>query len=89
MLDERLAEKYSAVPNYVSTAPGVAYAHVPDYARSRKDVFHKAPTLAALAQDIGADPANLAQAVADQNASIAAQSGRLPIGHGPFCAWDP
>lgn len=54
VFDERLAEKYSAVPNYVSTAPGVACAYVPDYARSRKDVSHKAPTLQRVAKSFRA-----------------------------------
>ena len=42
-----------AWPNYVSTAPGFAYAFVPDYRRTRKDIFHEAPTLEALARKLG------------------------------------
>ncbi len=53
LLDGKLAEKFSEWPNYVSTAPGFAYAFVPDYRRTRKDIFHEAPTLEALAGKLG------------------------------------
>lgn len=90
LFDEKLAQKYSAFPHYVSTAPGVAYAYVPDYARSRKDVFHKAPTLETLAIKLSADPAKLAKAVADQNAVAKAKGGdMLTIEQGPFYAMGP
>jgi fumarate reductase flavoprotein subunit len=90
VFDERLAKKYSAFPHYVSTAPGVAYAYVPDYARSRKDVFHKAASVDALAQAIGADAERLAKSIADQNAVVAARGGdKLTIEQGPFYAMGP
>ncbi|PAW84788.1 MAG: FAD-binding dehydrogenase [Pedosphaera sp. Tous-C6FEB] len=38
LLDERLAERYSRWPHFVSTAPQIAYAYVADYARLRPDI---------------------------------------------------
>jgi len=38
LLDERLCERYSAWPHFVSTAPEIAYAYVRDYLRLRPDV---------------------------------------------------
>jgi hypothetical protein len=38
ILDAALAQQFSAWPHFVSTAPGVAYAYVPDYLRNRPDV---------------------------------------------------
>ena len=40
LLDQTIAEKFSAWPNFISTAPGVAYAYLADYRRNRKDVFN-------------------------------------------------
>ncbi len=53
ILDGAIAEAFSRWPNFVSTAPGVAYAYIADYRRNRRDVFHEAPSLEALAQKIG------------------------------------
>jgi len=90
VFDERLAKKYSSYPNFVSTAPGVAYAYVPDYARSRKDVFYKAPTIEALAKAIGADPETLAETIAVRNATIGVSPCEtLTIEQGPFYAMGP
>lgn len=38
LLDERLIERYSQWPHFVSTAPKIAYAYVTDYLRLRPDV---------------------------------------------------
>ena len=90
VFDDALAKKYSAFPNFVSTAPGVAYAYVPDYARSRKDIFFKANTLADLARKAGLDPAALERTVGARNAEIAKQSGgAAPILKAPFYALGP
>ncbi len=56
----RLAPQFSAWPHFVSTAPGVAYAYVPDYRRNRADVFTEAPTLDALASKLAMPAAALA-----------------------------
>jgi fumarate reductase flavoprotein subunit len=52
LLDAALAKRFSAWPDFVSTAPGVAYAYMPDYRRNRPDVYAEAPTLRALAEKL-------------------------------------
>jgi fumarate reductase flavoprotein subunit len=53
ILDAPLAKRFSAWPDFVSTAPGVAYAYMPDYKCNRPDVFTEAPTLKSLAEKLG------------------------------------
>src|SRR5690606_11089209 len=53
VFDARVAERFSRPPHYVSTAPGVAFAYLPDYKRHRKDLYHCAPDLAGLARSMG------------------------------------
>ncbi len=38
LLDAQAMETFSRWPNYVSTAPGVAYAYIDDYRRTRPDI---------------------------------------------------
>ena len=38
LLDERLTERYSAWPHFISTAPKIAYAYVDDYLKLRPDI---------------------------------------------------
>lgn len=59
LLDQALAARFSAWPDFISTAPGVAYAYIPDYRRNRPDVFTEAATPEALAAKLGMDPAAL------------------------------
>jgi succinate dehydrogenase/fumarate reductase flavoprotein subunit len=67
VLPARVAEVFREWPNYVSTAPGVAYAFMDDYRRNRKDIFHEAPTVAGLAMRIGVPADRLAAAVPEGN----------------------
>jgi fumarate reductase flavoprotein subunit len=53
VIDGALAQRFSAWPDFISTAPGVAYAYLPDYRRNRPDVYTEAPTLEALARRLG------------------------------------
>ena len=76
--DARLAQQFSAWPHFISTAPGVAYAYLPDYLRNRPDVSARAATLDALAGLLGMDAGALARS---------AQEGRL--GAGPYVALGP
>lgn len=91
VLDDRAARSFSAWPRFISTATGMAYAYLDDYRRSRPDVFHRAPTLEALAVKIGVDPARLNDAVEAHNATIAASSPteRHPVLRPPFVALGP
>ncbi len=62
VMDGVIAAKFEAWPHFISTAPGVAYAYLSDYRRSRRDIYHSAPTLAALAQRLGMAEAALTTA---------------------------
>jgi succinate dehydrogenase/fumarate reductase flavoprotein subunit len=82
VLDARIADKYERWPHYVSTAPGVAFAYIDDYRRVRKDIFHAAQSIEALAPAIGAPAAALAETVA------ASRLGMGPyVAMGPLKAW--
>jgi fumarate reductase flavoprotein subunit len=83
LIDGRLARRFSAWPNFVSTAPGVAYAYVPDYRRNRPDVYAEAPSLTALATKLGFDAAIL------ERSATEARAGRPPLGEPPFIALGP
>jgi succinate dehydrogenase/fumarate reductase flavoprotein subunit len=78
ILSDELAKKFSAWPNFVSTAPGIAYAYIPDYRRNRPDVYTQAPTLLELAQRLQMPPE-----------SLAASAASLAAARGPFVALGP
>jgi len=81
VIDQALAQRFSAWPNFVSTAPGIAYAYIPDYRSNRPDVCTEAPTLPALAAKLGMDSSALARSVA--SATVHA------LGSGPYTALGP
>ena len=96
LIDQRLATLFSAWPNFVSTAPGVAYAYIPDYRRSRPDVYTQADSLDALAEKLGMDASALRGDIAGYNESIASGKGAaagspppMPLGEAPFTALGP
>jgi succinate dehydrogenase/fumarate reductase flavoprotein subunit len=78
ILPDTLARRFSAWPHFVSTAPGIAYAYIPDYRRNRPDVYTQAATLTELAQRLDMPPQSLA--------ASAAAFAREP---GPFVALGP
>ena len=81
VLDQPLAQRFSAWPDFVSTAPGIAYAYIADYRQNRPDVYTEANTLAALAHKLAMDPAKLT--------SSGAAGGVRPLGAGPYVALGP
>ena len=81
LLDARIAKMFTAWPNFISTAPGVAYAYVADYRRNRRDVFAGAQTLDALADRLAMPPGSLARTVAAYNA----KAGNRPIRRRALC----
>ena len=91
IFDETLAQKFSAWPHFVSTAPGVAYAYVPDYRRTRKDIYHQHTTLDGLARSIGLSADQLQRSVATHNAAItgARTTSRSALLQPPFHALGP
>ena len=59
LLDERLSNRYSQWPQFISTAPEIAYAYVNDYLRLRPDVTVQASTVVELAHKRDIPEANL------------------------------
>ncbi len=53
LLDKRVAQKYSAWPYFISTAPEIAYAYVEDYQRIRPDITVVREQLSDLAEARG------------------------------------
>jgi succinate dehydrogenase/fumarate reductase flavoprotein subunit len=84
ILDNRVAKLFESWPNFVSTAPGVAFAYMNDYRVARPDVFHEAPTLEGLARTIGVKPESLTRAISEHN-----RSAVEPLEQGPFIALGP
>lgn len=91
VFDEAVARKFQAWPNFVSTAPGIAYAYLDDYKRTRPDLYHRAETLDALARSLHVPAEALRNSVAEYNAGLAATAagGRQAIGAGPYYALGP
>lgn len=88
VMDGELASAFRAWPNFISTAPGIAYAYLDDYRRNRPDIFFQADTLAGLAAKTGMDPAKLEKSVAAYNAGDAG-GDRKPCVAPPFIALGP
>ena len=76
VFDDVIAEKFESWPNFVSTAPGIAYAYVSDYRKMRKDIYFRADSIEALARAIGVPGKTLAAAIAKHNAELAAARSR-------------
>lgn len=80
LIDRALADRYRAWPDFISTAPGIAYAYLDDYRRNRRDVYTEAPTLRELAAKLGM-PADALER--------SAKSPERPLGDGPYVALGP
>src|SRR5262249_57823107 len=65
LFDPAIAGAFPAWPNYVSTAPGVAYAYLADYRRNRADIYHQSATLEGLARSMGAPSETLPRAASE------------------------
>jgi len=87
MFDHRLAQQFTAWPYFVSTAPGVAYAYLPDYRRNRRDIYHQANSIAGLADVLGLPAAQLEATVKEYNAGE--RSGRPALTEPPYYALGP
>lgn len=81
ILDAALAQQFSAWPHYVSTAPGVAYAYMPDYRRNRADVY----TVARDAEDLGR---KLKMPASSLEAAFKGGT-KKPLGPGPYHVLGP
>ena len=63
LLNQELAARFSRPPYAVSTAPGIAYAYIPDYLRGRPDIAFRVSNQAALAARLGLAPSALAESL--------------------------
>ena len=88
LLDARMAAQFNGWPHFISTAPGVAYAYLADYRRNRRDIYHAAPTLEALAARLGMSSGALKRTVNDTN-NNEVTGAHPPFGAGPYVALGP
>jgi succinate dehydrogenase/fumarate reductase flavoprotein subunit len=86
VFDGAVAARFSAWPHFVSTAPGIGYAYIADYRRNRRDIFHEAGTVEALARSLGA-PADALRATLDAYNTASKEGPR--ISRPPFYALGP
>jgi len=86
VFDQKFAQKFSIWPNFISTAPGVAFAYLQDYRSARPDLFNVGPTIAELARVAGFDADKLAAAIDDANQD---RDDKMKLTAGPFYALGP
>ena len=67
LLDQRMIDLFSTWPNFVSTAPEIAYAYVADYQRLRPDIATSAASLTEVASARNIRSSALAQTVESVN----------------------
>ena len=67
IFDSKVARRFEAWPNFISTAPGVAYAYLRDYRAARKDIFFEANTYSELGRKIGLAGPVLEEALVTHN----------------------
>jgi len=71
VMDAAVAQTFNALPYFISTAPGIAYAFMEDYFKGRPDITFQASDIPALARALGMPDA---QALSASLAGIHAQS---------------
>lgn len=74
LFDAKLAEKFRGFPYFISTFPGVAYAYLDDYQRSRKDIFFTSDTLDGVANKAGIDAGGLFETIDRYNRFVRSQN---------------
>lgn len=91
VMDGSMAHAFRSWPNFVSTAPGIAYAYLDDYRRSRRDIYREAPDVATLGRVLGLPSQALEQTIADvrRQGAIAGQTLTSRFERGPYVALGP
>jgi len=79
VFDEHCASMLTMWPNFISTAPGIAYAYLADYKSSRKDIFYCSDNLELLAKKIGVNPETFVESTKSKFSNL----------RGPFYALGP
>jgi succinate dehydrogenase/fumarate reductase flavoprotein subunit len=87
VFDHKLAQRFTAWPHYVSTAPGIAYAYLADYRRNRADIYHESSTIEGLARSMGVPVEALGRTFKDYNG--AGRETRPALDAAPFYALGP
>jgi len=67
LFDQRLVKQYSQWPNFVSTAPKIAYAYVADYLKLRPDIAVMANTIKEIANHANIPQSQLLQTLEETN----------------------
>lgn len=88
VFDNRVAAMFSVPPHHVSTAPGVAFAYLPDYQRHRRDLYHRADSLEALATSAVLPASGLRAAIDSHNAGLPSAEAQGVL-QAPFFALGP
>ncbi len=87
VFDRKIADRYETWPDFISTAPNVAYAYLDDYRKSRKDIYFEAQTLDDLAARLGMPAAAFRASIEAHNQFHADAALRLT--EPPFYALGP
>jgi len=87
VFDNTVAAKFTDWPNFISTAPGLAYAYLADYKRNRRDIYFQADSIHGLAQAVGLPADALAQTIEEYNYSSTGKTA--PLAASPFYALGP
>jgi hypothetical protein len=79
-------QSFTGWPNFISTAPGVAYAYLDDYRRNRRDIFAATDSLSEPSWKLAMPNDALGAAVGRCNESA---GNRPTFGAGPYVALGP
>lgn len=82
-----LSRKFLSWSDRASGNPGIGYAYLPDYRRTRPDIYHQASSIEALASSIGVAAPALLQCIQDYNEN--GHGDRPPIVSPSFFALGP
>ena len=88
VFDGAIARNFRSWPHFISTAPGVGYAYLQDYQRSRRDICFQATSWEELAALIGVPADALMTGIKAYNKE-ADRLGRPPLLQAPFFALGP
>lgn len=80
VFDGAIGTRFESWPDFMSTAPGIAYAFLSDYRRYRRDIYREATALPALARFIGVPEDALAKSAA---------TAPVPLSRPPYYALGP
>ena len=93
LFDSSIAKAFAKWPNYISTAPGVAYAYLADYRSNRSDLFFTDDSISGLATKAGMDPDLLSATVEKVNSgriqSSSAEDSPPQLTNGPWILLGP